>query len=143
MDVARRQRQVVQAAPTGVLERQAGLTDQGADVLGRQGSAAQPLGEGAPGDQLGDDEGEALLTADVQDPHQARVVQTTGPPGGVQHGVGEGVTGGHDAHDHGALEGAVVGLPGRLGGGVVELQAQRVAPAQQAAWSDPVQRHPS
>ena len=72
---------VEDAALVGVLDAEGGLRDQSGGVEGREGAAAEALGEGAAFDQLGGEVGVAALEAGVEEAGDVGVVEAAGDVG--------------------------------------------------------------
>ncbi len=76
---------MVEATRAGALQGRGGLADDPAGLLGRQPAVGEHRGDRLRAVQrLLDDEGGALVTPDVEDPDQPRLVDPGRAPGGVQ-----------------------------------------------------------
>ena len=88
-DVVRSQAEVVQAATRGSVESQRDLAGQAAHFFGSHADAAGEGGQGLGAvEALLDEKAVIELAANIQDPHQARIVDTGGAAGGIENGRG-------------------------------------------------------
>ena len=127
--------------PTGPrVEPRGHLTGDPADLLGRQRTLGEHVGEGAgAGAVLLDDPGPPLVLADVVDAHEARVVDDRAAASGVEHVGGAGGVVPRDEQERDvAVEGRVVADPAGAALARGEGSTQLVASGDEGARANPV-----
>ncbi len=135
---------MVQTAVARLVEGRGGLTGQTAHLVGGEAAALEQVRErNGSGERLLDDETDALVGADVEHPHEAKVLDAGGTPGGVQRRCRDRGRGGEaDQHDL-ALEGVVVGAPALVVHTLRGAQRHGIAATEDGSRSDSLHlRHP-
>ena len=136
---------MVQAAVARLVEGARALAGEPAHLVGREAARLQQVRQRhRAGERLLDDEGDALVGADVEHAHKPWVLDAGGTAGGVERSSSHGRRGPEADEGDLTLEREVVGAPALVGGGLRRAEGDGIPPPEKRSGSDPLHvRHPS